>query len=102
MVGKSRETTSYSKATLACFGLLVAAIVAYLYFLNMSVVQVVMRTEQVQKQRDLSAEIAMLESSYIEAQHKIAARIATLDNQGSAVSKIFVSRDQASLVLRGN
>lgn len=102
MVGKSRETLTYSKVTLTCFSLLVAAIVAYLYFLNMSVVQVVMRTEHVQKQRDLNAEIAMLESKYIESQHKIAARIASLDGYDTAVTKVFVSREQASLVLRNN
>jgi hypothetical protein len=102
MVGKSRETTTYSKATIGCFGLLVMAIVAYLYFLNMSVVQVVMRTEEVQKQRDLNADIAMLESRYMDAQHKVAARIATLEGYDTTVPKIFVSRDEASLVLRGN
>lgn len=82
--------------------LLVSAIIAYLYFLNMSVVQVVMRTEQVQKQRDLGAEIAMLESHYIEAQHTIASRIATLDDFDTETAKIFVSRDQESLVFNGN
>lgn len=82
--------------------LLVAAIVSYLYFLNMSVVEVVMRTEQVQKQRDLSAEIAVLESRYIEVQHTIASRIATLDGYATEAAKIFVSRDRERLVLNGN
>lgn len=99
MVGRSRETTTYSRATLACFSLLVAAIVAYLYFLNMSVVQVVMRTEQVQKQRDINADIALLESKYIVAQHAVASRIATLEGYETEMSKIFVSREQAALVL---
>lgn len=102
MVGKSRETTKYSKATFMCFMLLVAAIVSYLYFLNMSVVQVVMRTEQVQKQRDLNADIAMLESRYIEAQHTIASRMGTLDGYVTDSAKIFVSRDQEGLVFNGN
>ena len=48
-------------------------------FLNMSVVQVVMRTDYIQQQNKLNAEIAMLEASYIEAQHTIASRIATLE-----------------------
>lgn len=103
MVGKSRDTNTYSKATLACICLLMGTIVAYLYFLNMSVVQVVMRTEKVQQQHNLSAEIAMLKSEYIEAQHAIAARIASLDGYNKGTSKkIFVSRNQASLVLNTN
>jgi hypothetical protein len=99
MLGNSRETTSYSIVTVACFSLLVGAIVAYLYFLNMSVVQVVMRTEQVQKQRDINAEIALLESKYITAQHTVASRIATLEGYETEMAKIFVSREHASLVL---
>jgi hypothetical protein len=102
MVGRSRETTKYSKATFVCFMLFVTAIVSYLYFLNMSVVQVVMRTEHVQKQRDLNAEIAMLESRYIEVQHTISSRIATLDGYDTESVKIFVSRDKESLVLNEN
>jgi hypothetical protein len=94
-----RETIKHSKITLVCFGLLVSAVVMYLYFLNMSVVQVVLRTEQIQKQNNLHAEIAMLEATYIEAEHTIAARIATLDGYDTDTKKIFVSRDQASFVL---
>jgi hypothetical protein len=99
MVGKSRDTITYSKATLAILGFLMLAVVAYLYFLNMSVVQVVMRSEHVQKQRDLGAELATLEARYIEAQHAVAARIATLNGYDSTNTKVFVSRDQAHLVL---
>jgi hypothetical protein len=102
MVGRSRETTTYSRVTWAGLFMLAVAIVAYLYFLNLSVVQVVMRTEQVQKQRDLNADIAMLESQYIAAQHTIASRISTLDSYDTGVSKIFVSRQLPSLVLNDN
>lgn len=99
MVGKSRDTITYSKATLAVLSCVLVAVVAYLYFLNMSVVQVVMRSEQVQKQRDLHAEIATLEAKYIESQHAVAARIATLDGYDRSDTKIFVSHKQSSLVL---
>ncbi len=102
MVGKSRETTSYATATLVGFVLLVVGIVAYLYFLNMSVVQVVMRTEAVQTQRDTTAKIAMLEARYMESQHAIANRIATLEGYDRDVQKIFVSREDAKLVLNSN
>jgi hypothetical protein len=99
----SRNTIKHSTITLTCFGLLVVTIASYLYFLNMSVVQVVMRTETVQKQRELTAQIAVLESSYIDAQHEIASRLGTLTNYQSDSDKIFVARPSAdSLVLGGN
>lgn len=97
-----RETIKHSKATLICVCLLVSTIVLYLYFLNMSVVQVVMRTEHVQKQHNLNAEIAMLEASYIEAEHTIAARIATLDGYDTNTPKIFVSRGEQKTFVLGN
>ena len=102
MVGTRRDTIKYSKRTAFCFCLLVSAIVAYLYFLNMSVVQVVMRTEHVQQQREISADIALLEARYIEAQHAVAARIASLEGYDTNTRKVFVSREQASLVLSSN
>lgn len=77
-------------------------IVFYLYFLNMSVVQVVVRSEHVQAQRELRGEIAELEARYIEAQHQVAAKIATLEGYDTDTAKIFVSREQSSLVLSSN
>jgi hypothetical protein len=95
-----REIISYSKATLGCLFLLVLSVMLYLYFLNMSVVQVVMRTQYTQEQNSLRTEIAMLEARYIESQHTIAARIASLQGYDTDVAKIFVSREASSLVLR--
>ena len=83
-------------------GILVSMIVLYLYFLNMSVVHVVMRTQHVQNQNKYSAEIAKLEAKFIDSQHVIATRIASLDGYETDTPKIFVSRDQASLVLVNN
>jgi len=97
---KSRDKISYSKATLSCLLLLVLSVILYLYFLNMSVVQVVMRTQYTQEQNSLRTEIAMLEARYIESQHTIAARISSLQGYETDVAKIFVSREPASLVLR--
>lgn len=99
-MGTRRDIIKQAQITFGCGCLLVLAIFTYLYFLNMSVVQVVMRTEFVQEQRELQAEIAELEASYIEAQHVIAARIATLDGYNTNSQKVFVSRESASLVLR--
>lgn len=95
-----REIITYSKATLGCLCLLVLSVVLYLYFLNMSVVQVVMRTEFTRDQNNLRTEIAMLEARYIESQHLIAERIASLQGYDTDVAKVFVSRESASLVLR--
>lgn len=97
-----RDIIRNSKTTIGSVGLLVGMIVMYLYFLNMSVVQVVMRTDFVRQQHELSADIASLDARYIEAQHTIAARIATLEGYSKDTPKIFVSRQAASLVLRDN
>lgn len=97
-----RDTTTFSKTTLACGCFLMGAIVLYLYFLNMSVVQVVMRTDFVQQQQVLQTEIAALDAEYIEAQHTVAGRIADLEGYESEAAKIFVSRKQPSLVFGSN
>lgn len=97
-----RDTITSSKLTLGCFGFLMMMIVAYLYFLNMSVVQVVMRTDYVKQQHELSAEIAQLEATFIGSQHAVAARIATLEGYNTDIPKVFVSRSQSSLVLNSN
>ena len=82
--------------------LLMMAIAAYLYFLNVSVINVVMRKEASQEQNRLRTEIAMLETSYIQAQHTIADRIASLDGYSVDNEKIFITRGETSLVLRDN
>jgi predicted transcriptional regulator len=99
-MNKSRDKISYSKATLGCLCLVVSSVVLYLYFLNMSVVHVVMRTEFMQEQNSLRTDIAMLEGKYIQSQHNIAERISTLQGYETDVAKIFVSREPANLVLR--
>ena len=93
---------SHSQQTILGLSLLLMAVVAYLYFLNVSVVHVVMRKEADQEQNKLRAEIAMLETSYIEAQHRIADRIASLTEYAVDTEKIFITRGDTSLVLRDN
>ena len=88
--------------TLLLMTTLALCVGAYLYFLNLSVVHVVMRKEVLAEQNQLRTEIAALETSYIEAQHKIAGRIAHLDGYSIDTAKIFVTRGQESLVLRDN
>lgn len=90
-------TITYSLVTL-----IVLAVIAYLYFLNLSVVQVIMRKEATQEVNYLRTEIAMLETAYIEAQHTIVSRMGTMDHFTIDAEKIFVHRGQTSLVLRDN
>lgn len=89
---KSRETISNSPCTMALLGVIGFAVVAYLYFLNVSVVHVVMRKEAMQDAQDLKNQIALLETEYITAQHTIAARMATVDGYREDSEKVFVSR----------
>ncbi len=97
-----RETIKESRITIVAFALLIGSLVAYLYFLNMSVVHVVMRKEANQNISALKTEIAVLETSFIEAQHIIASRISTLEGYDTDTSKVFVTRGESSLVLRDN
>lgn len=96
---KSLQINNHLITTL-CIGFFVLAIAAYMYFLSLSVVHVVMRKEASQQIGQLRSEIAYLEASYIESRHKISARIADLDGFNQNQDKIFISKSEQSLVLR--
>jgi hypothetical protein len=98
-MSKSRDYKTEYRITLACLGLFALSVVAYLYFLNVSVVHVVMRQDAAVEIKELQTEIAVLESAYIDAQHTIASRIALLDGYSTETEKIFVSRGGTGLVL---
>jgi len=70
----------------------------YMYFLSMSVVHVVLRKEVMQKVGNVESEIATLEATYIDAQHKVSNKIAALENFTENDKKIFVSRTESTLV----
>ncbi|MEK7638787.1 MAG: hypothetical protein AAB388_01360 [Patescibacteria group bacterium] len=101
-MNKSRDHITRQRQTLASVGLLVTVIVLYIYFLNISVVHVVMRKEAAKSVNELQTEIAILESAFIESQHTVAARIATLEGYNLESEKIFITRGDTSLVLREN
>ncbi len=87
--------------TVGCFCLLIASVVAYMYFLSLSVVHVVMRKEVLQDINQLRSEIAFLESSYIEANHVISQRVATADGFNAIKDKVFINQtEDQGLVLR--
>jgi len=91
-MSKSRETITHSPYTILIIGIIGFAVVAYLYFLNLSVVHVVMRQESVKDVQDLKNQIALLETEYITAQHTIAARMASVDGFREDSEKVFVAR----------
>ncbi len=85
--------------TSICFAMLIFGVLAYMYFLSLSVVHVVMRKEATAEIGKLRSEIAKLETSYIEAKHVISAKVATTDGYNQNQDKIFIHKDTA-LVLR--
>lgn len=96
-MNKSRDT--YIPYTVAGFAALAVGVFLYVYFVNVSIIEVVMRKELMHEQNELHTKIALLETSYIEAQHQVAARIAELDGYEHDTAKLFVSRDSASFAL---
>ena len=67
-------------------------VVLYMYFLSMSVVHVVLRKEINHTVGETESQIATLEASYIESQHKVSDKIAALNTFTETDAKIFVSR----------
>ncbi len=103
MVENSREKILYARATFVWLGALLLALVCYLFFLNLSVVEVVTRNDFSDEHQQLRAEIASLESEYIKTQHTIAARVATLDGFDTDAEKVFVNRTiRTDLVMLDN
>lgn len=90
---KSCQTTSYSKHTVYLFVLIFISAAAYVYFLNMSVVHVVMQKEIIRETQVVKNDIVLLESSFIKAQHRITERMASLDGVIAEKNKIFVKRN---------
>ena len=82
--------------------MVIFSILAYLYFLNVSVVHVVMRKEAIRDIHNLQTELATLEAAFIKAQHNISSQVAALDEYQLETEKIFIERGDSSLVLRDN
>jgi predicted ribosome-associated RNA-binding protein Tma20 len=89
---KSRDTISYSPYTLGLLALIGLGLVGYLYFLNLSVVHVVIRTEVMLDLQDTKNQIALLETEYISAQHTITATMAKVSKFQEDQTKVFVMR----------
>lgn len=99
------HTTTMNKDKIIClslFGVVIAGITFYLYFLSASIVHVVIRKEINQDLVLLHTEIGQLESEYIDAQHRVSAEIASLEGYTTVAEKIFIDRSAGSLVLSGS
>lgn len=101
-MNKTQLPTKTSLQLIVISGAIAIAIVAYLYFLNMSVLHVVMRKEATQESAQLRAEIAMLETEFIQAKHTIAKRVSQLQGFDTEVDKIFVARSSRDTLAQNN
>jgi len=90
--------------TIALATAFLLGIAAYMYFLSLSVVHVVMRKEAGQNITTIRSEIAYLEAAYIEAHHSISSRVATTEGFSEIRSKIFIRESQSDnlVLLRQN
>ncbi len=97
----TKFTTEYSPVLYVrmLLGTIVLLSVAYMYFLSASVMHVVLRTEVEQSVQQLHSEIALLESQYIQAQHRVSERISSLQGYNEVTNKVFIDRRSPSLVL---
>lgn len=88
--------------TLTLCGCLVSLFALYMYLIGASVVHVVIRKEVNQDLVTLHTEISLLETAYIESQHRVSDEIASLEGYETIVSKVFIDRTPSSLVLSTN
>lgn len=101
MTRVKKQTIHIEKAIfMSLAGLSMVLFFLYIYFVSASVVHVVMRTETTQQITHISSEISELEGKYIEAQHRVSSDIASLQGYQKTDAKIFIDRNQDSLVLR--
>ena len=78
---------------------LVSVFFAYIYFVGMSVVHVVMRKEVDTQIASLGTSVAELEEQYIDMQHRVSSDIASLQGFVVTDEKIFIDKTAATLVL---
>lgn len=75
---------------------------AYIYFVSVSIADVVMRKEVDSQISALGTNISKLESSYIEMQHSLSNDIATHQGFVAVDSKVFIDTTGDTLVLNQN
>ena len=103
---RRRKTTAVYKDESKVFYLALSSCIvvlcSYMYFVSMSVVDVVMRKEVDKEIASLGTKVSQLESAYIEMQHSVSREIATREGYVVADKKIFIDRTEDTLVFSGN
>lgn len=102
---KHKHTATYkdeSRYFYAACSLFVACACVYMYFVSMSVMNVVMRKEIDTKIAEAATRISELEAAYIEVQHSVSSDIASHKGFAIADTKVFIDKSDATLVLSRN
>lgn len=92
------ESRLFYVASFLCF----VVVSSYMYFVCLSVVNVVMRQEVDGEIRELTTAVGELEAQYIEKQHAVSGNIATAKGFITAERKIFIDKAVGTLVLSRN
>lgn len=83
-------------------GVLLLLVAMYMYFVSAAIIHVVVRGEVDQAITELNSEIGMLETKFIAAQHNVSADISSLAGFVEVDEKIFIERNDSTLVLSAN
>ena len=94
----AHERTIFAFAT----AFLTLAFMMYMYFLCVSVVNIVIRKSIDIESTEVATHIKTLESRYIDAQGKVTKEAAVLHGFSSATDKTYITRKPANLVLNKN
>lgn len=99
MTTAHRQQNLEKKICIGLMSLCVLLCTLYIYFISASVVHVVIRTERNQETKKVSSEISLLESRFIQAQHKVSSDIASLQGYTQTSKKVFIDRSAPTFVL---
>ena len=82
---------------------LITIFFAYMYFVSISIADVVMRKEVDRQITDISTNISQLETSYIDKQHEVSNDIASHKGYVVADLKVFINKSNSdTLVMNQN
>lgn len=81
-------------------GLVLTLAAAYMYFLSVSVIHVVISQENEEKMHRVASEISSLEATYMEKKIEIASGIVGGNGYVSASQKVFVNKNQPNVVTK--
>lgn len=91
-----------SRAFYLAGAFLAVSFISYVYFVSVSIADVVMRKEVDTQIAALATTISQLEGEYIEMQHSLSNDVASLKGFVAIESKVFIDTTAETLVLRGN